>query len=91
MGDECKLYCIPRIVDGCDDCMFTALQAENALLRERLQESSRIVEKYKDACMGWAKDSHHKGKKQNTLFWSRRAKSMAVLLNDIKQALKEQP
>jgi hypothetical protein len=69
------------------ETQLTAAQEREKALRNRLQESSRIVEKYKDACMEWAKESHHKGKTQNRLFWERRAKSMAVLLKDIKQAL----
>ncbi len=58
-------------------------------LRDVLEGSSRIVEKYKDACMEWAKESHHKGGRQDTEFWERRAKSMAILLTMNEQALKE--
>ncbi len=63
------------------------LQEENTRLRGALEGSSRIVEKYKDACMEWAKESHHNGKRQDKEFWERRAKSMANLLVMISQAL----
>ncbi len=63
------------------------VKEENEGLRGRLRESSRIVEKYKDACFEWAKESHHKGNRQNKEFWERRTKSMTVLIADIKQAL----
>jgi len=62
-------------------------RADNTQLREALEGSSRIVEKYKDACMEWAKESHHKGNRQDKEFWERRAKSMANLLLMTEQAL----
>ncbi len=64
------------------------LQDENKALREALGGSSRIVEKYKDACMEWAKEAQHKGLRQVKEFWERRAKSMANLLIMNQEALK---
>ena len=63
-------------------------KAENKALWEALGGSSRIVEKYKDACMEWAKEAQHKGIRQVKEFWERRAKSMANLLIMNQQALK---
>ena len=61
-------------------CCVCEVIDDNERLREALDGSSRIVEKYRDSCMEWAKESHHKGNRQNKEFWERRAKSMANLL-----------
>lgn len=79
-----------RHLKGYFDRLITANE-ENKRLREALDGSSRIVEKYKDACMEWAKESRRKGTRQNKEFWERRAKSMANLLIMNQQALKEKP
>ena len=75
----------------CREAKFAEIEAENKKLREALERASRIVEKYKDACFEWAKESHHKGNTPNRIFWEKRTKSMANLLIEIKQALTDIP
>lgn len=77
----------PEVLEHVRNCEKHPVGIEIRQLREALEGSNRIVEKYKDACMEWAKEAHHKGVRQVTEFWERRVKSMANLLVMISQAL----
>jgi len=56
-------------------------------LVEALDKAGRIVEKYKDACFEFAKESHHRGNGDNTKFWENRTKSMVRLIIEITEIL----
>ncbi len=84
--------------EGCTPCgCCIALIKLGKHLQSELDKAKGLLEKcvepmlrYKSCLKGYAKESAHKGKRDNQKFWEQRTKKVAILQQEIEQALESE-
>lgn len=65
------------------------LENQRAVLLDMLKECKEPILRYRSCLHGYAKESAHKGKRDDQTFWEQRTKEVAKLLISVKQVIAE--